>query len=265
MKPLIESWENPTSSIRNEIVFANRNHLYGAYALRQNYEKLVAKAFILTSTAFIILFFIPVIIKWLNPTEVISTNNNDEVWELTQDVFKKPEEIAAPTKTPPPASAALRSPIPVINDEVINEEPLPLNQNSNTNVSVNNNISDSIFIDDYVPGSNINADTITHTITDVQEIPAFPGGISAMMNYLIANIHYPYNAKESNIHGTVYISFVIDKEGSLTDVNVMRGIGGGCDEEALRVVKSMPAWTPGKQNGRSVMVRLILPVQFTLR
>ncbi len=265
MKPLIESWENPTSASRNEIVFANRNHLYGAYVLRQNYEKLVAKAFILTSTAFIILFFIPVIMKWFNPTEIISINNNDQVWELTQDVFKKPEEIIPLPKTPPPASTALHAPIPVISDDVINEDQPQPNQNSNANVGVNNNISDSVFVEDYVPGNNANADTLTHDITDVQEIPSFQGGISAMMNYLISNIHYPYNAKESNIHGTVYISFVIDKEGSITDANVMRGIGGGCDEEALRVVKRMPEWTPGKQNGRAVMVRLILPIQFSLR
>lgn len=264
MKPFTNSWENPTSTTRNEIVFANRNHLYGAYVLRQNYEKLVARAFILTSIAFILLFFIPAVIKWMNPSPAINTPDKDQIFELTPDVIKKPEEFHPPAKIPPITSSTVRSPILVITDDIMDDHPPEQNPNSNANTGMYNDTSTTSFVEDF-PDVDSTFKEPTYTLPDVQEIPAFPGGTSAMMNYLISHIHYPPDARDSNIHGTVYISFVIDKEGSLTDANVMHGIGGGCDEEALRVVRSMPSWTPGKQNGRAVMVRLILPVQFSLR
>lgn len=103
--------------------------------------------------------------------------------------------------------------------------------------------------------------------TVVEDMPEFPGGVSAMYQYLSKNIRYPEVAKEAGIQGKVYVSFVVDKDGSITDVKVLRGIPGGkmCDEEAVRVVKAMPKWNPGKQRGKSVKVSYMLPVQFTLR
>jgi protein TonB len=85
------------------------------------------------------------------------------------------------------------------------------------------------------------------------------------MNYLTSNIRYPEQARELDIQGTVFIEFVVEKDGSITNVVVKRGIGGGCDEEAVRVVKSMPKWKPGKQRGKPVRVRYTLPVRFQLR
>jgi len=99
----------------------------------------------------------------------------------------------------------------------------------------------------------------------VEEQPEFPGGEEALMNYLSSNIHYPEQAKELDIQGTVIIEFVVETNGSVTNVVVKRGIGGGCDEEAVRVVKSMPKWKPGKQRGKPVRVRYTLPVRFQLK
>lgn len=84
------------------------------------------------------------------------------------------------------------------------------------------------------------------------------------MEYLSGNITYPEDAKEKGISGRVFIQFVIEKDGSVSNVKVMKGIGGGCDEEAVRVVKSMPKWKPGKQKGKPVRVNYILPVSFKL-
>ncbi|MDP4267091.1 MAG: energy transducer TonB [Bacteroidota bacterium] len=86
-----------------------------------------------------------------------------------------------------------------------------------------------------------------------------------MMKFLRSNIKYPQMAKESVITGTVYINFVIGRDGRVKDAKVMRGIGGGCDEEALRVVQSMPAWKAGKQNGQAVQCYFNLPVRFSLQ
>jgi TonB family protein len=102
------------------------------------------------------------------------------------------------------------------------------------------------------------------TFTVVEEMPSYPGGDDARIKFLVENIVYPKEAKEKKIMGTVYVSFIIDKTGSVTDVNVLRGIGGGCDEEAVRVVNLMPKWVPGKKAGKNVRVQFYMPIKFTL-
>jgi len=100
--------------------------------------------------------------------------------------------------------------------------------------------------------------------TVVEESPHFPGGEDAVIKFLQENLKYPVIARESSIQGTVFITFVIEKDGTITDIRVLRGIGGGCDEEALRALKLMPRWIPGKQRGKPVRVQFNLPVKFSL-
>lgn len=101
--------------------------------------------------------------------------------------------------------------------------------------------------------------------TIVEKMPAFPGGIEALFQYLGQNIEYPAMAKDARIEGKVYITFVVNAKGEIDNVVVLRGIGGGCDEEAVRVIKSMPAWEPGRQRGKPVKVQYNLPVNFILK
>jgi len=105
-------------------------------------------------------------------------------------------------------------------------------------------------------------DTVVIEITEVS--PEFPGGADALLNFLGSNIEYPAGARESNIQGTVYVSYIIEPDGSVTNVTVVRGIGGGCDEEAVRVVRMMPKWKPGIQLGKPVRVQFNLPIRFIL-
>ena len=98
----------------------------------------------------------------------------------------------------------------------------------------------------------------------VEQMPEFPGGAAEMMNYLSGNIKYPEEAKDKGISGRVFISFVVEKDGSVNQVKVMKGIGGGCDDEAVRVVKAMPKWKPGMQKGKPVRVSYMLPITFKL-
>lgn len=95
--------------------------------------------------------------------------------------------------------------------------------------------------------------------------PSFPGGEAALMKYLVNTIKYAPEAKRSKIEGTVWVEFIIGKDGSVYDVKIVRGIGGGCDEETLRAVLQMPQWLPGKQKGIPVNVRFTLPVTFKLQ
>ncbi|HOI32089.1 MAG: energy transducer TonB [Bacteroidales bacterium] len=98
----------------------------------------------------------------------------------------------------------------------------------------------------------------------VEDQPEFPGGEAALMAYFANNIRYPSGARELGIQGTVYVSFVVEPDGSVSQIEVLRGIGGGCDEEAVRVVQNMPLWKPGKQRNIPVRVRFNLPVRFKL-
>jgi TonB family protein len=98
----------------------------------------------------------------------------------------------------------------------------------------------------------------------VDEMPQYPGGEKAMMEYVAKNVKYPQEAKDKEIQGRVFVSFVVEKDGSVSTVKVMRGIGGGCDEEAVRVVSSMPKWKPGIKDGKPVRVSYMMPLNFKL-
>ena len=99
----------------------------------------------------------------------------------------------------------------------------------------------------------------------VEQDPEFPGGMEAMVQYLSSNIKYPQEAMEKSIQGTVYVTFVVEKDGKVNNIRVIRKIGGGCDEEAVRVVQAMPKWKPGKQRGKAVRVQYNLPIKFQLK
>lgn len=98
----------------------------------------------------------------------------------------------------------------------------------------------------------------------VENPPSFKGGDDARMKYLIENIIYPKDAREKGIQGTVYVTFIIEKDGTISNVKVLRGIGGGCDEESVRVIKNMPAWNPGTQRGEPQRVQYNMPIKYTL-
>ena len=99
--------------------------------------------------------------------------------------------------------------------------------------------------------------------TAVEMEPTFPGGLDRFYQFLQYNIKYPAEAFKNKIQGKVFVGFVVEKDGSLTDVKVLRGIGSGCDEEAARVIKKSPKWRPGIQNGRPVRVQFVVPISFT--
>ena len=98
----------------------------------------------------------------------------------------------------------------------------------------------------------------------VEDVPVPIGGMAAFYGHVNENIKYPRQAQAMNIEGKVFVQFVVGKDGGLTDVVVIRGIGGGCDEEAIRVVKLSPSWKAGKQRGRPVRVKMVLPITFKI-
>ena len=98
----------------------------------------------------------------------------------------------------------------------------------------------------------------------VDEMPVPPGGITGLTNYMIQNLKYPIAAKEANVQGMVVVSFIVTAEGKVEGVEVLRGIGSGCDQEAVRVISQSGTWTPAKKEGKTVATKMTLPVQFKL-
>jgi TonB family protein len=99
----------------------------------------------------------------------------------------------------------------------------------------------------------------------VDEVPQFPGGDEARTLYIVNSVKYPADALKKGIQGTVYVAFIVEEDGSITNVEVREGIGGGCDEEAMRVISEMPKWIPGKKDGKPVRVQFNIPIKFALK
>ncbi|KAF0128998.1 MAG: TonB [Bacteroidetes bacterium] len=113
--------------------------------------------------------------------------------------------------------------------------------------------------------ATVTSDSITDEVfTVVETMPEFPGGGEAMIKFMVSNIRYPESARKDTVQGKVFVNFIVDKNGKVSNVKVIRGIGHGCDEEAARVVAMMPDWTPGQQRGKNVNVSFNLPVTFKL-
>jgi TonB family protein len=113
-------------------------------------------------------------------------------------------------------------------------------------------------------GKKYNGDEIDDIFTVVEEQPFFPGGEEARLKFIMNNIHYPDTAIKNKIQGKVFVNFIVEIDGSISHVRVLKGIGGGCDEEAVRVIKMMPKWMPGRQRGIPVRVQFNLPIKFIL-
>jgi TonB family protein len=107
-------------------------------------------------------------------------------------------------------------------------------------------------------------DAKSGTFIIVQDQPTFMGGDEARIEYIKENLRYPDEAREKGIQGIVFVTFVVEADGSISNVRLLRGIGGGCDEEAVRVIENMPRWIPGKQRGQAVRVQFNMPIRFTL-
>lgn len=176
-----------------------------------------------------------------------------------RDIVDIPEEMVEITRQdqpPPPPPPPQTTLITIVEDDVEVE----------TDVFIDADVDLGAHIAEFIPPVQQEEEPDEREIfMVVEEAPSFPGGEAARIRFLSENIRYPQMARESGIQGTVFVTFVVERDGSVTDVRVLRGIGGGCDEEAVRVIQSMPRWTPGRQRGRAVRVQFTMPIRFTLQ
>ncbi|MEX2336568.1 MAG: TonB family protein [Fulvivirga sp.] len=173
-----------------------------------------------------------------------------------QDDFEDLLEIP-PTEQPPPPPPKIVQPeiIEVPDEEIIEEE---------IEIDLDVEITEEEVIEDIII-TEAPEEEVADQIFQIVEDPAMPpGGYAAFYKYVSDNMKYPAQARRMGIEGKVYVQFVVDKDGSLTEVKAVKGIGAGCDEEAVRVIKNAPKWSPPKQRGKPVKQRIILPITFRL-
>lgn len=185
--------------------------------------------------------------------EVTQRTAIDEIEDLV--IQTQPEELPPP---PPPEAPEVTTELNIIEDDAESSNEIGI-----VNAEVTDNTQNIEITPVVVEQEEEEDEQVIFQV--VENDPEFPGGIEAMYKFLAQNIKYPQLARENNITGRVYVTFVVEKDGSVSGVKVLRDIGGGCGAEAVRVVKSMPKWTPGKQRGKAVRVQYNLPVNFNLQ
>lgn len=262
-----------------DLVFADRNKSYGAYELRQNYNKRLGRALLISSTLMITLISAPLLKNKIFPTVVAVSTPAIEPRIIPVDLVKpvqKLEESPAAAKAEPEKIKTVRYIEMVAVKGPVVEDPPSMKEIETAIVGPQNiegpEVASSVNASASAQGSGSGAgiapgseagDALISTEL-LEKYPEFPGGMEAFAKYLRKNLRYPDRAVQAGIQGRVFVSFVVEKDGRLTDVKVLRGIGYGCDEEATRVLKKSPLWNPGIQNKREVRVLYTIPLVFQM-
>lgn len=255
------------SSRIEDIIFENRNKAYGAYDIRQRYNKHVAVATAIAITILVLALISPLIIDKLTPEEevVVAVAAPKSIAELeTPPPLDETKPPPPPVEVPPPPKIIQFVP-PVVTVEEVEADPPTIEEIQTTTTGAKSQEGETDL--NYAPPVEeqqiIEAPKEDNTIYEfADEQATFKGDYLA---YLQQHINYPPQAVENNIQGTVYLDITIGKDGSVQDVKIRKDIGGGCGKEAERVVRNMPKWNPAMQNGNRVNFKMTIPVKFVLQ
>ena len=264
-----------------DLVFEGKNQAYGAYQLRKNTGIRNLKALAVMFAAFIIIAGI-VYAKVSIENYIASQNAAIEADVELQSLAEK-KEIKEEKKDEPEvekieiervkSSVAFTVPEIKKDDEVKEDQEMKSQDElSETNTAIgaftvegNDETAEVKHVEEKIAEPEPVKEEETKVFDVVEQMPSFPGGPSALMQYLSSNIKYPVVAEENGVQGRVVCTFVVEKDGSITDVRVVKSVDPSLDKEAVRVVKGMPKWIPGKQNGSAVRVKYTVPVTFRLQ
>ncbi|MBK0383047.1 energy transducer TonB [Pedobacter sp. SD-b] len=266
------------------LIFENRNQSYGAYVLRKESGNYLMKALIV-AMALLLGFFLlsafkakPNVVKSNQPISALITPEIITEVELIKDPIKKQEPIQkAETKQTqniedvktinysgnikpvdqPKIDLQLPTETDLKNSIISTVTKVGKNAEEGTNGGAENGKNNYGTTEE-------SGNSETYDANLVERMPEFPGGMAAWAKFLNKNLNYPSMAKDANVTGRVTVSFVVEKNGAITDIKILRGIGAGCDEEAIRVIRKSPLWSAGIQNGRPVRVSYVMPIVFRL-
>lgn len=266
-----KNWDNVTDSGRNNLVFQNRNHAYGAYVIRRDYNHHLFLALFISSGIFLSAFIIPKMLLNSQTIPITEIPNTDVV--IPFDVTPPPviiEDVIPPpvTEKPKVKMATQNNTAPIVVDNKTDQSLAANVEIINPGTTTTPGVTGEPVIDKpFVNQPNVKVEPPPGPVIIAEIMPVFPGGEPALLRYLQSNINYPRGASELGIKGTVIVGFVIDVTGKPVMLSILKGIRGGKDleAEAMRVVANMPYWSVGMQNNRPVAVQFSLPVRFDLR
>ncbi|WP_299825745.1 energy transducer TonB [uncultured Pontibacter sp.] len=265
----------------NNVVFKNRNQGYGAYQLRRVYNHNIKFAVICATLLFTAALFAPLISTKFFPaaikpdTPLVKDHGTVTVIEVIPEKEKPKQEEQVAVAPKEKVKTEVYAETKVVPDNAAVEDKTIANQEDLQGAAFGTEkvegeplrTPDAQLIDEAPIGLDTGntADENNGVFIYVEEMPEFNGGEKAMLQYIGKKVNYPRAAQRENIQGLVVVTFVVAPTGEIRDAEVVKGLGYGTDEEALRVVRGMPKWKPGKQNGRPVAVRYTLPIRFSIR
>lgn len=268
-----------------EMVFADKNKEYGAYALRKGTSSRNIKSIVILLIAALLIggFLVYKVHQQKVEEERMAYNQAMELKALQEAAKKKKKDEpkvqpkVEPKKEIPEVRQTQKFTAPVIKKDNLVKEENQVKQmedldkkaavgnvdQEGTQSRVVEAVRNDIAVNTPPPAPK---EEVANKVFDiVEEMPSFPGGNGALMSYLQSNVKYPIVAQENGVQGRVQIGFVVEPDGSISGVKVVRSVDPSLDKEAMRVVRSMPRWNPGKQNGQAVRVKYTVPVLFRLQ
>lgn len=261
-----------------DLIFEGKNKEYGAYELRENSSKRHIEALIIVTLVGLVLVYLPQFIRSVTPHRTISVKVA-EVEELKVIDIEDPEKIepivSIEAPAPPPALVAT---VKFVDFVVVPDSKVTADDLIPTQIALDDmGVAIASTTIEGVAGGNVHIDDVSTDVFGtgsgtgmekpydfVEQPPQFPGGEKELMKWLNTNIKYPLIALERGIEGRVILRFIVSADGSVSGVEVQRSLDPSCDREAVRVVKNMPKWNPGKQNGQAVPVYYTVPVLFKI-
>jgi len=254
-----------------DIVFEGKNKAYGAYIIRKYSNKRHTKALLIISLLFVFLLLMPGMIKTVLPEKkerMVEVTSMADL-KIEQDIPKEENLIAVPP--PPPLKSSIKFTPPVIKpDEVVVVENEVKTQDELNEDDKLISVADVIGTDE-INGVDIATLDENQAITQedenqvygiVEQMPEFPGGDMALTRWIANNTRYPKAAADKGIKGKVYVNFVVDKDGGISNVHIVKSVDPALDKEALRVINNLPRWSPGLQGGKPVRVSYTVPINF---
>ncbi len=254
----------------DDIVFEGRNQAYGAYTLRKLYNNIVTRSLLIGGALFIVAFLL---------MQFVSTQKGEEAVNTEIDLANLPPPPPVdPNEPPPPPPPPIPPPpkiatIKFVEMEVVKQEEADqeITKVEETEKKVISTLTqegeetggNALEVTESGPGL-IDEGKEEEPFIVVEQQPEFPGGTEAMYKFMQKNTRFPAPARNANVSGKVFMSFVVSSDGTIKDISVLKGLGYGCDEEAKRVIAMMPKWKAGRQSGRNVPVRYQLPFSFKL-
>ncbi|HEY3369886.1 MAG TPA: TonB family protein [Prolixibacteraceae bacterium] len=255
-----------------DLLFKERNQEYGAFELRKDSSRRHKWGIIAALIFFALVICLPILYKQIieitkERNVVVTTLSNIEI----EQKVEKPKDIIIEKPVVPLKSSIKFTPPVIKPDEEVQEEEEIKTQEELTKTDVTISTANIEGTDDAnaidigdLNNQIVAEDSTAAPYTVVEQMPEYPGGEAALRKYLSNNVHYPQIATENGVQGKVYVNFVVDRDGGISNVKVVRGVDSALDKEAVRVVKAMPKWIPGKQNGETVRVSYTVPINFVL-